>query len=535
MTGFVAGQALGFPGGFPGGHLIPHPGGFFLGGHPGGHPDGRATALGLALLGLALLGVVLALGSGLRARGRETRARKEGGGGWARARDLRPLRVRRPVPGRLTLGTLESGPLIAAEPRASLIVFGPTQTGKTSGLAVPAILEWPGPVVATSVKADLVRDTLSWRSGIGRVAVYDPTRVTGLEPTGWDPLEGCDDWRHAQRMAAWLCRTARTPGGLTDADFWYAAAAKLLAPLLLAASTSGRTMADVLRWVDTQEIAEVQAALVVAGATDALAAAEAGWRRDERQRSSVSTTAEQVLAAYSDPLVAASAGRDPPGFSPGELLDGGAHTLYVCAPAHEQARLRPVFVTLVELVVALAHERAGAATRPLDPPLLVVLDEAANIAPLPDLDGLASTAAGHGIQLVTIWQDLAQVTVRYGRRAGTVVNNHRAKLLLSGVSDPGTLDHLSRLIGEERMSRPSSRPLGGDRRGWLGPGRPPGREWPGSNRPLASPGTLRGIRPGSAVLLSGHFAPARLRLRPWFSDRRLRTRSTARSVPWVGA
>ena len=52
--------------------------------------------------------------------------------------------------------------------------------------------------------------------------------------------------------------------------------------------------------------------------------------------------------------------------------------------------------------------------RPLDPPLLVVLDEAAHIAPLPELDGLAATCASHGIQFVTVWQDLAQVRARYG-------------------------------------------------------------------------------------------------------------------------
>ena len=45
-------------------------------------------------------------------------------------------------------------------------------------------------------------------------------------------------------------------------------------------------------------------------------------------------------------------------------------------------------------------DRRGQA-RPLDPPLLVVLDEAANIAPLAELDGLAATCAGHGVQLLT--------------------------------------------------------------------------------------------------------------------------------------
>ncbi len=42
-----------------------------------------------------------------------------------------------------------------------------------------------------------------------------------------------------------------------------------------------------------------------------------------------------------------------------------------------------------------------------------MLDEAANVAPIPDLDALASTGAGQGIQLVTVFQDIAQVNARY--------------------------------------------------------------------------------------------------------------------------
>src|SRR3954452_13708832 len=92
---------------------------------------------------------------------------------WARRRDLRSLRIRGAVPGRLTLG-LVGGRLVAAEPRQSVIVVGPVQTGKTSGFAVPAILEWKGPVVATSVKTDLLRETLVARVAIasGRVWIY---------------------------------------------------------------------------------------------------------------------------------------------------------------------------------------------------------------------------------------------------------------------------------------------------------------------------------------------------------------------------
>src|SRR5262245_22568151 len=51
---------------------------------------------------------------------------------WARGHDLRLLQVHRREPGRLILGRVR-GQLIAAEPRQSAIVVGPTQTGKTTG------------------------------------------------------------------------------------------------------------------------------------------------------------------------------------------------------------------------------------------------------------------------------------------------------------------------------------------------------------------------------------------------------------------
>src|SRR6185312_3885168 len=100
--------------------------------------------------------------------------------------------------------------------------------------------------------------------------------------------------------------------------------------------------------------------------------------------------------------------------------NGKPNTLYLCAPAHEQERLRTLFAAMISELVAEVYERSAKTGKPLDPPLLIVLDEAANIAPLPDLDVLASSGAGQGIQLVTVFQDLAQVQARYGKRT-----NHR--------------------------------------------------------------------------------------------------------------
>ncbi|MGH9057688.1 MAG: type IV secretory system conjugative DNA transfer family protein [Acidimicrobiales bacterium] len=393
-------------------------------------------------------------------RGRVGGVRRDRGARWATGADLRSLRAgwRRPrsgtgprrrarSAGRLVLGrwagtggperpggsanpsSRRRGRLLATEARHSVLVVGPTQSGKTTGLAVPALLEWGGPVVATSVKDDLASTTLAWRSRQGPTWMFDPTRSTGLRPaSSWTPLAACDDWSSAQRVATWLVDATPARSGMADAAFWYATAAKQLAPLLLAASRSSMVMADVARWTDTGDFEEPGRLLDLAGETEAAVALAACGARDDRLRSSVSTTLETVLAPFEDPTVAASTEASDIDL---DTLLTSSGSLYLCGPSHEQHRVQGLFAALVSSVVAAAVRHANAAGGRLDPPLLLVLDEAANIAPVRDLDTLASTAAGLGVQLVTVCQDLAQLGARYGtERARTIANNHRAKILL---------------------------------------------------------------------------------------------------------
>ncbi|HEX5983051.1 MAG TPA: type IV secretory system conjugative DNA transfer family protein [Solirubrobacterales bacterium] len=433
---------------------------------------------------------------------------------WANRRDLAPLRVQKPEPGRLTLG--HSGrTLLAAEERQSVIVFAPTQSHKTTGLVVPALLEWKGPVLATSVKTDLLADTVAHRQTLGEVMIFDPALVTGMEPSRATPLWGAGTWRGAMRVAHWLASAAKTgSGGLEDADFWYAAAEKLLAPLLFAAASTGRTMESVVRWLDEGPDANdalIEELLSDAGEPAAKRAWQATQNREERQRSSVYTTAEMIVAAFADPRVAEETkGAD---YSPAALLDGGANTLYLCAPLHEQERLRTVFSMLVQEVLAVVYETVAATGKPLDPPLLLALDELANIAPIPNLAEIASTGAGQGVQLLSIFQDLAQVSSRYGRQASTIVNNHRATVLGSGISDPDTLSYVSRVLGAGEFEQRSRSTGEKGRRS----------ETEGDTyRDLAPANVVRERDPGTGLLVYGHLPPAKIKLRPWYEDRQLR-------------
>jgi type IV secretion system protein VirD4 len=460
---------------------------------------------------LVLPALAAAIGLSARRADRGTDARSAH---WARSHDLRALRAHKHESGRLILGRVR-GRLVVAEPRQSAIVIGPTQTGKTTGFAIPAILEWKGPVVATSVKTDLLRETLTARSSLrgAKTWVYDPTGSTGLPGSGWTPLMESLNWQGAQRVADWLVRAARPSSATSDAaDFWYGATSKALAPILLAAACSGGTMAQVVQWVDGQDDEPVRFALEANGEEEAVAGFEAISMWDERTRGSVYATAQTVLIAYTDPGVLASAMTAE--LRAEHLLDGGCHTAYLCAPAHEQRRLQPLFATLVQEIVGHAYDRSTETGKPLDPPLLLVLDECANIAPLRELATLASTGAGQGIQLVSVFQDIAQINAVYGRdRAPTIVSNHRAKVILSGIADPPTLEYVARLLGDEEVRQVSA--TSGTE------GRHSTTESVAYRR-LAPANVLREMRPGKGILVYGHLPPTQIALRPWFKERRLR-------------
>lgn len=500
--------------------------------------------LTLAFELVLLLGGALWVWRKIRLRKRTGTFTKGGGAAeddrWGRKKDLKALVVPRPTARRLTLGTLPltgifakipffgerladraakltggraGTTLISTEERHSVIVFGPTGSMKTTGFAVPAILEWKGPVLATSVKNDLLDDTVNHRRGMGEVAVYDPSGVTGQPAAGWSPLAGSVTWDGANRTAKWLSGAQQTAsGGAGENGFWYTMAEKLLSAVFFAAANDGKSIEDVIRWIDTQEQKEVAGALKrhVGENHPAFDAAKATFTMDAKMKSSVFSIATTILDAYTDEKVGRSAKTSE--LTPEWLFDAPAgqfNTAYLCAPSHEQERLQPLFATLVQSFLNAAYER-----KTINPPLLLMLDEAANIASLPGLATLVSTARGIGIQVVTVWQDKAQIDDRYGQIATTVINNHRAKVVLSGISDTATLDYVSGLLGEQEMvQRSSSKDAGG----WKQSGASESAVY----RSLASSSALRRIEPGRGVLIYGHLAPTQLQLRPWFLNRQL--------------
>jgi type IV secretion system protein VirD4 len=449
------------------------------------------------------------------------RPAKHAGAVWAGNRELRLLTVHEPEAGRVILGRTPGvfGRLLAAEDCHSVLVFGPTGSFKTSALVIPGVLEWSGPLVATSVKPDLLRATMAHRARLGQVLVIDPLGASGVQAARWSPLASCSTWAGAQQMAVMLANAIEqtpTEEQRPEHRFWKTMGTKFLAPMLYAAATKGLPMAEVLHWLDSREDQEVKTILAAAGVPAATDAWESSQYRTDRAVDSLYATAEEVLHVYGNQRVSAS--------TDGHDLDledflSGNHTIYLYAPAHQQRLLRPLFETITQQVVAAAQEQAAVSPDGmLNPRLGLFLDEAGNCAALSDLDVLATTARGQGIQLVTVWHDKSQLEARYGPKASTILNNHRAKLFLSGLADLSALELGARLIGDQALVE-RNRSMGSD-------GRHSTNEST-SYRPLLPVEDLRRLRPGEGVLLYGHLRPTPIRLRPFYEPREQARRQRA--------
>ncbi len=460
-------------------------------------------------------------------------------GRLAQAAELRPLLIRRPVPGRFVLGRVGRR-LIATEApmtkrrrrtssggRGAVMPVGPSRSGKTTSI-INGVFHWEHPAVLVSLKNDFLDATGNWRAKLGEVRVFDPSGVTGRQTATWSPLRAAKTVSGAVRAARQIAEAApRHQQSSEQGDFWLQMAESLLAALLIvAANAKDRTFADIVRWVVSTDmpkdefVGEVQPLMrALKGDGDperkragefAATVLEGLWRNDHRTVSSVYATARTMVWPWIDPLVASATSSCTLDL---DWLMGRNNTLYICIPLNDQHRLRPVLGGLLNDIVGQAFERFVRTGKPLDPPLLLVIDEAATLRP-DQLPSWASTLAGIGVQLVTAWQSIAQIEAAYGRQAQAILTNHLTKLFFPGMSDAAGLDYVSRLLGDEyvpsRLSRTYREDSDGDRV---------------TSVPLVAPASLRQLRPGDALLVHGALPPAHVQIKPWYADRRLRARS----------
>lgn len=353
------------------------------------------------------------------------------------------------------------GDWMFAPPEQSVLVLGPPRSGKTSSLIIPNLLVASGPVVSTSTKPDVMTATAAARSRVGECLVFDPAGATGapdgLRPIRWSPIQSCHTWDGALGTARSLVIVAMAsmsnPTGAVRHDHWSERAQALIAPLLHAAALDGADMGTVLSWIDRRRALPAQQILAAAPGDAAGLAADlldGVTSTDERELSGIWSTASGAVGGYrTERALAATA---DPDFDPGAFVES-SDTLYVCASGRRQDLVAPMVVGIIEDIRSATYDR-GTHQQPLPdrrPPVLLALDEAANIAPLPDLPSMVSEGGGQGLITLACFQDLSQAKQRWGHAADGFFSLFGTTVVLPGIGDVATLDALSVLAGDEEV------------------------------------------------------------------------------------
>ena len=246
-----------------------------------------------------------------------------------------------------------------------------------------------------------------------------------------------------------------------DANYWQLLGAKLLSVLLFAAAGTGRIMADVARWVDVQDVDDV-AQRADGDRQPAGPGCLGGLHQPPRQHHGLGLRHRRDPPRRLRRPDHRRLGRGlRPG--PGRAADRGQQHPLPLRP-RQRAGAAPAPVRAPGLAWSSTRPSSWPPPSPTGcwtPGCSCAWTRPGNCAAIKKLPQLATTGRGQGIQLLTIWHDEAQLQHRYGHRASTVLNGHRAKLLLSGPGRPG-LPRARQQAGRRRGRHPD---LGDDRRG----------------------------------------------------------------------
>lgn len=376
-----------------------------------------------------------------------------------------------------------------------VLMFAAPQDGKTQA-AAGTVIDAPGPVVATSVRADLVTATAQLRAAKGRVDLWDPEGVSGMASTfAWNIVAGCEDIATAVRRAGTMVE-AVAGKGMDGEAFWDDQASLALGGLLHAAALAGADIRHVHAWADGEDDTPARILALHPGAS---AAARDHVNRfldmSDKTRQSIAATLARVLKFLQLPAceeaVTTPAGEE--GFDFESFLTSTG-TLYLVASDSATSPVPPLFAALVAELAWTARN----ARRRLDPPLTVILDEAGNIAPVP-VPAWTSWAAGSGIRLEIIAQAYAQLKDRWGEAGAAVVwQCCKTKVVFGGTTEDELAELTERACGTVRVR--VARGLAG------------GRIWEDEDVPLLPVPALRMLPTGRAVVIQNRAAPIIVRV-----------------------
>ncbi|WP_329385716.1 type VI secretion protein [Streptomyces sp. NBC_01716] len=288
--------------------------------------------------------------------------------------------------------------------------------------AVQAIQDAEGPALVITSDPTVWSETKDARAKLGPVLVYDPGHLCDTPARlHWSPTTGCEDADTAAARAAALLGPVRPPARLDAA--MADTAQTLLRCWLHAAAVDGRPFKQVHRWAQGGNAHDAvrllrthpKAASGLAGLLESSLTAHPERREIAQQlttRALTSLSSVHIREACT-PNRADSLALDS------FAAEGG--TLYVVGEPIEDPRTRPGAMPLLTALASsvVEHGRRMAVRSSagrLDPPMTLVLDDVAAVAPLPALPELLADGDEQGMPALVLLRSREQGRDRWPDR-----------------------------------------------------------------------------------------------------------------------
>ncbi|OPF73055.1 hypothetical protein VT50_0229405 [Streptomyces antioxidans] len=331
---------------------------------------------------------------------------------------LDPTSAPQPLPtprgGPLTPAALPDGELAR-----SRVLFG-AQRGES---AAHAVLEAVGPVLVVTSDPKLWATTKDTRAKLGPSHVFDPSHLLDTPARlRWNPAADCGSRDIAAARATALLAPVR-PMHAMDRPL-AEAADTMLRCWLHAAAVDGRPFRQVHRWAQGSSAHEPVKILrthpkAAGGAAGEL---EATLTAHRERRDMAQELIARALGALSSIHIrdACNPGRADTLALESFVAEGG--TLYLMGESIEDPRTQPGAMPLLTALASyvVEHGRRMAersSSGRLDPPLTLVLDDVAAVAPLPALPDLLAQGADQGLPTLALMRSQEQARARWPHRS----------------------------------------------------------------------------------------------------------------------
>ncbi|MGW0424825.1 type IV secretory system conjugative DNA transfer family protein [Streptomyces sp. NPDC003015] len=329
-----------------------------------------------------------------------------------------PVTVSRPPersPHPVTQGAAVSG---WETPRTEGVVhYGPPATRHPT--ATQAIRDAEGPALVVTSNPAVWQDTKDARAKLGPVHVYDPAHLCDTPARlHWSPTAGCETKETAKARAVALLAPVRPTAKIDQAVA--DVAETLLRSYLHAAAIEARTIRHVHRWCQGTQVQDAVRTLRThpKAAPGSAGELEAALTAHPERRDIAQELAGRALSALLTVNIreACTPNRND-ALALDSFVDEGG-TLYVVGESLEDPRTKPGAMPLLTALTSSVVERGRrmaerSSSGRLDPPLTLVLDDVAAVAPLPQLPELLTAGADRGLPTLALLRSREQARARW--------------------------------------------------------------------------------------------------------------------------